>query len=184
MKFKIFRFNRVISTNNTAIRIIKNSNYKYGMVISNTQTVGRGQFGKKWISYNGNLFVSFFHVLKGININLSSLTKINCLLVRKLLRNYYKKTIIFKKPNDLLIKQKKISGILQETISASEQRFLIIGIGINITKNPKIKNYPSTNLYKLVNKRINKSEMENKLKEIFEKNLSKLYKVKTKVNKK
>ena len=32
MKFKKFKFKKVKSTNNTAIRIIKNSNYKYGMV--------------------------------------------------------------------------------------------------------------------------------------------------------
>ena len=58
MKFKQFKFKKVKSTNNTAIRIIKNSNFKYGMVISDTQTMGRGQYGKKWISHKGNLFVS------------------------------------------------------------------------------------------------------------------------------
>ena len=67
MKFKIFRFKKVKSTNNTAIRIIKNSNLKYGMIISETQTMGRGQYGKKWVSYKGNLFVSFFYELKNIN---------------------------------------------------------------------------------------------------------------------
>ena len=34
------------------------------MIIAETQTMGRGQYGKKWISYNGNLFVSFFYELK------------------------------------------------------------------------------------------------------------------------
>jgi len=60
MKFKIFRFKKVESTNNSAIRIIKNSNIDYGMIIADNQARGRGQYGKKWISYNGNLFVSFF----------------------------------------------------------------------------------------------------------------------------
>ncbi|MDA9604044.1 biotin--[acetyl-CoA-carboxylase] ligase, partial [Candidatus Pelagibacter sp.] len=110
MKFKRFKFKKVKSTNGTAIRIIKGSNYKYGMVISDTQTMGRGQYGKKWISHKGNLFVSFFHNLKNINLSLTKLTKINCLLIKKLLTNYYKKNIIFKKPNDLLVQNKKISG--------------------------------------------------------------------------
>ena len=61
MKFKIFRFKKVNSTNNTAIRIIQNSNLNYGMVISEMQNNGRGQYGKKWISYKGNLFISFFY---------------------------------------------------------------------------------------------------------------------------
>ena len=47
--------------------------------------VGKGQYGKKWISYKGNLFVSFFHELEGINLTISNLTKINCLLVKKIL---------------------------------------------------------------------------------------------------
>ena len=184
MKFKFFRFKKVQNTNNTAIRIIRNSNYKYGMIISDSQTNGKGQYGKKWISYKGNLFVSFFYELKNINLSITSLTKMNCLLVKKLLINYYKGTILFKKPNDLLIKKKKISGILQERISFLDSKFLIVGIGINLIKSPKIKNYPTISLNKLTNKHINKRKLENKLKLVFEKNLSKLYKVGTKLNKK
>ena len=177
MKFKKFKFKKVKSTNNTAIRIIKNSNYKCGMVISDTQTMGRGQHGKKWISHKGNLFVSFFYELENINITIPRLTMINCLLIKKLLRNYYKKKITFKKPNDLLIHKKKLCGILQETISFFDKNFLIIGIGINIKKHPKIKAYPTTSLSELINKTINKREIENNLKLIFEKNLLKMYKI-------
>jgi BirA family transcriptional regulator, biotin operon repressor / biotin---[acetyl-CoA-carboxylase] ligase len=177
MKFKKFKFKKVKSTNNTAIRIIKSSNYKYGMVTSDIQTMGRGQYGKKWISQKNNLFVSFFYELKNINLSVSRLTKINCLLVKKLLSNYYKKTIEFKKPNDLLIQKKKISGILQETISILDNKFLIVGVGINVAKSPKIRNYPTTNLNELTNKTINKSIIENKLKQIFETNYLKMYKL-------
>ena len=141
MRLKKFKFKKVNSTNNTAIRIIKNSNFKFGMVTADTQLSGKGQYGKKWISNKGNLFVSFFHEIKNINISLSTLTKINCLLVKKTIEKYYKKKIIFKKPNDLLINKKKISGILQEIISVSGNKFLIVGIGVNLIKSPKIKNY-------------------------------------------
>ena len=181
MKFKKFRFKKVNSTNNTAIRIIKNSNCKFGMVITDTQLAGKGQYGKKWISQKGNLFLSFFYELKNINVSVSRLTKINCLLVKKLLANYYKKNIEFKKPNDLLIQKKKISGILQERVSIANNKFLIVGIGINITKSPKIKNYPTTSLNKLTNKTINISLIENKLKKIFETNYSKMYKLNNKL---
>ena len=43
MKFKIYKFNNIKSTNNSAIRIIKNSNTDYGMIIANKQKSGRGQ---------------------------------------------------------------------------------------------------------------------------------------------
>ena len=183
MKLKRFRFKKVNSTNNTAIRIIKNSNYKFGMVTADIQSSGKGQHGKKWISFKGNIFVSFFYELKNINKSLSALTKINCLLVKKTLEKYYKNKIIFKKPNDLLIDKKKICGILQEIISISGNKFLIVGIGINLIKSPKIKNYPTTNLFELINERINKIKFDNELKVIFEKNLTKMYKVNRKFKK-
>ena len=176
MKLKKFKFKKVKSTNNTAIRIIKESNYNLGMVIAETQTKGRGQYGRKWISSKGNLFVSFFNELNKKNLSINTITKINCLLVKKLLSIFTRKKIIFKKPNDLLIDRKKISGILQEIIFFNKKKFLITGIGINIIKNPYIKNYPSTNLQEVTKKSISKSNVENKLKQLFEKNLPKLLK--------
>jgi len=175
MKFKIFRFKKVESTNNSAIRIIKNSNIDYGMIIADKQARGRGQYGKKWISYNGNLFVSFFYKLNNLGVSLQKITKLNCLLVKKLLSTYYKKKIIFKKPNDLLINKKKICGILQENISKLNKRYLIVGIGINLIRNPNLKNYPTTNLNELLNKKVSKKNIEKKIKKIFETKLTKLY---------
>ena len=99
-------------------------------------------------------------------------------MVKKLLSTYYKKKIIFKKPNDLLIDKKKICGILQETISNFNKKYLIVGIGINLIKNPYIKNYPTTSLYHLTNKKIMKKTIENKLKKIFELKLNKFYRKK------
>ena len=176
MKFKIFRFKKVKSTNSTAIRIIKNYKFNYGMIISETQNKGRGQYGKKWISYKGNLFVSFFYKIENLDVSVKQLTKINCMLVRELLSKFYKEKITFKKPNDLLINKKKICGILQESISIFDKKYLVVGIGINLIKNPNIKNYPTINLYKLINKKISKNKIENKLKKIFEEKLIKLYK--------
>ena len=176
MKFKIFRFKKVESTNSSAIRIIKNSNTDYGMIIANEQINGRGQYGKRWISYKGNLFVSFFYKFDNLTVSLKQITKINCLLVKKLLSIYYKKKIIFKKPNDLLINKKKICGILQEKISKFKKKYLVVGIGINLVKNPNLKNYPTVNLSVLLNKKISKNKIEKQIKKIFEVKLTALYK--------
>ena len=176
MKFKVFRFKKVKSTNNTAIRIIKKNNYNYGMILSDFQTRGRGQYGRQWISYKGNIFVSFFYNLNNFDISISKLTTVNCMIVKKLLSKYYKRKIDFKKPNDLMVKDKKICGILQETINKLDSNFLVVGIGINLVKNPDIKNYPTINLYDLVKKEIKKKIFENELKKIFEINLTKFVK--------
>ena len=65
---------------------------------------------------------------------------------------------------------------MQETVSILNKKFLIVGIGINLVKSPNINDYPTTNLEELTNKIINKNKIENELKQIFEKNLSKMYK--------
>ena len=171
MKFRILRFKKLRSTNDTAIRMVKSSNLNYGMIIADSQSNGRGQYGRKWISFKGNLFVSFFYNLENMDLNLTKITKLNCILVKKLISKYYKKRIVYKKPNDLLIKGKKICGILQEIINKQNQKFLILGIGINLIKNPIISDYPTTNLNDLINKKISKRNIEIQLKKIFEKNL-------------
>ena len=178
MKFKKFKFKKVRSTNNTAIRIIKKTNCKYGMVISELQTHGKGQYGRKWISHKGNLFVTFFQEVNKIKLSIATITKLNCLLIKKLISKYTNKKILYKKPNDLLIENKKICGILQETIFMSHKKYLITGIGINISKSPYIKNFPTTNLNDLTNKYIKISEIEKSLKQIFEKNLLTMYNLK------
>ena len=73
-----------------------------------------------------------------------------------------------------MIDKKKICGILQETLVKFNEKYLIVGIGINLVKNPKIKNYLTTNLQELLNKKISKNKISSELKKIFELKLTKL----------
>ena len=124
MYLKKFNFKTINSTNDLAARIIRNTNNKSGIVIAEKQKKGRGQYGKKWVSYKENLLVSIFFPINKINLTLKSLTKLNCLLVKKLISEFYKGKIIIKNPNDLLINKKKISGILQETLLKSDEKVI------------------------------------------------------------
>lgn len=178
MKIQKFNFKKVNSTNNTAIKIIRKTKLDYGMVVSETQVNGKGQYGKKWISYKGNLFVSVFYNLENINLSIKKLTKINCLIVKKLILKFCKKKIFYKQPNDLLINNKKICGILQERVKNYNTNYLIVGIGINIVKSPILLKYPTTNLYEITGKKLSSELLVNQLRLIFQKNLSKYYKVK------
>ena len=176
MKLKQFNFKKVKSTNQTAIRLIESSKNEFGLIVSEAQSKGKGQYGRRWISYKGNIFLSFFYKLEKINLSPSSLTKINCFLVKNVISKYYKKKITFKLPNDLLINKKKICGILQEKVEKSEKQYLIVGIGFNLIKSPNIPNYPTTSLLKITNQKINKKKFVKELKITFEKFLSKYYK--------
>ena len=169
MKLKKHKYKIVNSTNDLAIQIIKNTKNKSGIVIANKQKKGRGQYGKKWSSLKGNLFVSIFFPINEIKISFRDLTKLNCMLVKKLLSNFYKKEITIKSPNDLLINNMKISGILQETILKSSTKFIIVGIGINLIKSPILQDYPTTNLLDLTGVKVTPDNAILKLKKIYEK---------------
>ena len=176
MKIIKFNFKSVNNTNDVAINLIKKKNIKVGFVIAENQKKGRGQRGKRWISYKGNLFVSIFFSLEKINLTLKELTEINAKLIIKLISYYYKKKIKLKLPNDILINQRKICGILQETVQKNDVKYLIVGIGLNLVKSPNIKNYPTTNLYELTKTKISANKMSKELVFIY-KNFLKTQKV-------
>ena len=165
MNLKTYHLKNVNSTNDVAIRKIK-SGIKYGIVISKNQKKGRGRYGNQWVSLKGNLFVSIFYKIKKIN-NLKYITKQNCLLIKSILNKFTKEKIKIKLPNDLLIKNKKFCGILQEIIKYKNNNFIIIGIGVNIHKSPNIDNYPTTNL-SIYNEKVNKMTIFKNIKKCYE----------------
>ena len=59
MKLKKFFYKKINSTNDMAIQKIKNG-FSRGLVFAVEQKKGKGQYGKKWISLKGNLFLSVF----------------------------------------------------------------------------------------------------------------------------
>ena len=147
MKLKIINFNKVSSTNDIAINLIKKKKKTHGLICSISQTKGRGTYGKKWISKKGNLFASIFFELKKDYPPFNEFTIINPILISNVIKQYCK-NISLKYPNDIFVNKKKICGILQELITLKRKKFLIIGIGINVISNPKIKNkYETTNIY-------------------------------------
>ena len=168
MKLKKFNFKIINSTNDRAFQIIKNTNNKSGIVIAEKQKKGRGQYAKKWTSFKGNLFISIFFQINKVQLSLKDLTKVNCLLVKKLLSNFYNGKITIKKPNDLLINKMKISGILQEILTKSGEKFIVVGVGVNLIKSPTLKDYSTTNLFDLTGIKISPNNAALKLKKIYE----------------
>ena len=82
MKLKKFHYKNVNSTNDVAIRKIKKG-FNSGIVVSERQKRGRGRYGKKWISFKGNLLLSIFFEIKK-NLSIQELTKNNCLSLKKI----------------------------------------------------------------------------------------------------
>ena len=176
MKFKILKYNTVNSTNDIAISLIKKKKYENGFVYALNQKKGRGRRGKKWISIKGNLFATIFFHLKKNYPSVNEFALINPILNIDVLSKYCgKKNAFFKSPNDIYINKKKICGILQEVIFQGSKKYLIVGIGINLFSNPKIKNYPSTNIYKETKKKLKLIEIVNQIILKYEQFFSNLY---------
>ena len=104
------------------------------VISADIQTDGRGQFEKKWLSSNkngGNCYISI--VLKPENIEyLGELTKYSSLIVKKILETYGLDAKL-KYPNDVLVGEKKIAGVLAESVFIGKTfRGVIVGIGVNL----------------------------------------------------
>ena len=149
MKFKIYKFKSVTSTNDVAINLIREEKKRHGCVYADLQTKGRGTRGKKWVSNKGNLFSSLFFPLKKKYPTFDEFSIINPVIISDVIKRFCgEKNISLKFPNDLFLNKKKVGGLLQEVVTFNNSEFLIIGIGLNILSNPKINNnYKATNIF-------------------------------------
>jgi len=156
MKFEILKFKSVTSTNDVAINLIKEKKKISGCVHSDSQTNGRGMYGKKWVSEKGNLFVSLFFPLREMHPSFNEFSIINPVIILDIIKNFCdEKKLAIKYPNDVFYKGKKICGFLQELITLKNKNFLVIGIGLNIISNPNIvSKYKATNIYLETKKKI------------------------------
>lgn len=111
------------------------------VVTAAAQTNGRGRRGRNWISLSGNLFMSL-----GLECelkDLGALTFITSLAILDVIKDLNPSSDVkLKWPNDVLLNEHKVSGILMEK---GEGKYLIIGVGVNITAAPKVEGliYPT-----------------------------------------
>ena len=122
-------FDTISSTNDYLLRKEKNKNKDIKICIAEEQTKGRGRRGKSWISPKfKNIYFSLNSYLK--KEDLSGLSIAVALSVSEVLNKINVMSLI-KWPNDLLVGNKKICGILIETAKEGELTKVVIGIGIN-----------------------------------------------------
>ena len=126
----------VASTNEYISNTIDNDFDKNSVVFANYQKNGKGNRGKKWESEAGkNILMScaFKPYLK-----LNQQFRLNVFIAVALydfLDKHFKDLISIKWPNDILINNSKIGGILIENkISQQDILYSIIGIGINVNQ--------------------------------------------------
>ncbi|WP_313215903.1 biotin--[acetyl-CoA-carboxylase] ligase [Soonwooa sp.] len=122
----------VTSTNEEILDLLINTPEHLALYSFN-QTKGRGQYGNVWnIQIDKNLAYTFAIKTKNINIDDVSFNYRTALITRDYIAKMTKSTVNIKWPNDLILNQKKICGILIEKKKVAHESYFIIGIGINI----------------------------------------------------
>jgi BirA family transcriptional regulator, biotin operon repressor / biotin---[acetyl-CoA-carboxylase] ligase len=150
MKFTVFHFPILESTNDKALALLEEGGEEGIVVIADQQTAGRGRYGRHWISEKGNFYSSFIVRPKKPLERLSELAFVAAIAVGRLLEELIDSGNVelhYKWPNDVLLNQKKVCGILIESYSTGQSAIpegCVIGIGINIASNPEFTVFPSS----------------------------------------
>jgi len=133
MNFTILRFDTIDSTNNEALNQARLGASEGLCVVAKQQTAGRGRHGRTWVSpQDAGLYLSVVLRPKLEPKLLPMITLAAAVAVFDTLFDIGL-TPDIKWPNDLLVNEKKICGILAETTETDEGLAVVVGIGVNLT---------------------------------------------------
>lgn len=127
-------FDSIDSTNAEALRSIERGHAMPVLVLAERQTAGRGRRGRKWISpFAENVYYSLVLRVEGGMRQLEGLSLLVGLAVMQTLREVGVKSAGLKWPNDILVGQRKIAGVLLELVGdPADVCHVVIGVGINV----------------------------------------------------
>ena len=160
--YNIIKFETLPSTNQY-LKQHYNEYNEYTVIITDDQTNGKGRENRIWNSKKDDLT---FSILLKPNIDSSKLPLISlitgaalCNVINKYIKSY------IKWPNDILVNDKKLAGILVEGVYSDKCEAIVVGIGLNVNS----INFPNdliikaTSLKKELNKTIDKEKLLHKI---------------------
>lgn len=136
--FKIINFENISSTSEKAKELVAENFEPWTVIVSKEQSSGHGRKGEDWFSPVGGLYFSV--ILPKTNIDdLQTITNLTAFVIAQTLKDDFNLQPLIKLPNDILLQEKKVAGILTENIIVGQNPvFSIIGIGLNTN----INNFP------------------------------------------
>jgi len=171
---RISPYYSIVSTNETAFRLAEKGAPEGTMVIAEKQTGGRGRMGRSWHSPPKlGLWMSLVLRPKIAPSAAPSLSILSALTLSEVIRAKYKLQSMIKWPNDCLIDNRKVSGILTELSAEPDKtEFVIVGVGINV--NLTSKDFPrslrsaATSLREELGEKVNRVDLLRAFLERFE----------------
>ncbi|MDR2667260.1 MAG: biotin--[acetyl-CoA-carboxylase] ligase [Holosporales bacterium] len=159
MSLKTKYFDEITSTQDIATSLLFSSHVDSDYAImANSQTAGRGRLNNRiWISKKGNFHCSYIINIENVGVAEAKTGTLNYVVMDAVV-NFLKGLITnssglcLKLPNDILVNEKKLAGVLIEI----SYPYAVIGIGINLTSSPIEL---STNLKEAFNLIVNQDDL-------------------------
>lgn len=152
--YQLVALDTVDSTNDEAKRLAARGEDEAPdgtLVWARSQTAGRGRRGRRWISPAGNLYCSLIlrpeiPLGKAVQLGFVAALAIYDAIARLAQPGHQ---ISCKWPNDLLLQEKKVAGILleSEAVGAALPSWIVLGVGINVSHYPDDTEFPATSLW-------------------------------------
>lgn len=129
----LFYIKECSSTNDEISKFLLYENSDFVALHTFNQTGGRGQYGNTWSS-TAEKNLAYTLAVKTENFSLSDFlfNYYTAIIINDFLANLTENTIKIKWPNDIILKNKKIVGILIEKKKINQNNYFIIGAGFNI----------------------------------------------------
>ena len=119
----------------TSTNLVAASLPAWSAVCANTQTNGRGRFQRRWISDQGGLWLSAVLPISSVSVTAKTLPLAVGLALCEVLSELGVKQVRLRWPNDVLINDRKLAGVLLDQFSPGAA---VVGIGLNVFNHPEI----------------------------------------------
>jgi len=149
--YRLAFYDTVDSTNDEAKRLARAGAEEGTLVWACEQSAGRGRRGRAWTSPPGNLYASLILRPQCPIDQAAQLGFVAALAVGDTLGSISKKglgALCYKWPNDVLLRGRKLAGILLETELGEGEapKFVVVGVGINLVSSPRDTEFPATSI--------------------------------------
>ncbi|MGD8345391.1 MAG: biotin--[acetyl-CoA-carboxylase] ligase [Desulfobacterales bacterium] len=157
---KIIYHAELASTMDAAKELARKGCPNFTAVIAGRQTGGRGRLNRQWSSEKGGLY--FTMVLRPdlppvLSFRVGFLAS---LTLARILNEMFGIDVRVKWPNDLLVDECKICGMLSELEAEADRlTFINIGIGLNVNNDPPSIEPAATSLKKILGRRVSRKEI-------------------------
>ncbi|WP_245613003.1 biotin--[acetyl-CoA-carboxylase] ligase [Skermanella stibiiresistens] len=149
-EYRLVAYESLDSTNEEAKRLARDEGAGHGTLVwASRQTAGRGRRGRPWASPEGNVYASLILRPGCMPAQAAQLSFATAGALADALQPLLPEAVCrCKWPNDVLLDDRKVAGILleSETDASGTVDWLVVGVGINVQHYPPDAEFPATSL--------------------------------------